>query len=170
MMILDILTIYPLAIIIASIFYSFISQNFIGILFAIGSIIEIIFNMGLKKITNYMFPKFKPFLRPNPPNIGCGYIPNCNNTILTYGMPSGHAQSAATIAVFWVLYILDNYSLNIYSYLSIISLILVSMMVAYSRIYLGCHNILQVFVGSIIGLIYGVVLYKIINMLSKKDK
>lgn len=70
-MIINYLILYPIIIIFSSIFYSIISQNIIGILFAIGLMIDNIFNMLLKKLFSTFFPNFKLFLRPNPPKIGC---------------------------------------------------------------------------------------------------
>ena len=163
-MVINYLILYPIIIIFSSIFYSIISQNIIGILFAIGLMIDNIFNMLLKKLFSTFFPNFKLFLRPNPPKIGCSYIPKCNDTEISYGMPSGHSQSTLTIAVFWILYILNNYEMNIYRYLSIGLIIIISFMVLYSRIYIGCHNFLQVLIGSIIGTVYGIFLYKIVNL------
>jgi membrane-associated phospholipid phosphatase len=169
-MILHILICFQVIVICASIFYSIISQNIVGILYAIGAIVEIILNTSLKSLISTFFPNFTLFLRPNPPKTGCGYFTDCTKVLKTYGMPSGHSQSAAVFAVFWTLYILNNYPTTIYTYFSIIGIIITSIMVLYSRIYIGCHNTAQVFVGSIIGLIYGIFLYKIVKMLTKNEE
>ena len=62
--------------------------------------------------------------------------------------------------------------MNLYTYLSILALILMSILVIYSRIYIGCHNTLQVLVGSVIGLIYGIILYRTVEIFApnKTDK
>ncbi len=161
MFIIDFSIIYPIVITFASIFYSMISQNLVGIYFAFGNIIlGFIANTYFKQLIKYFYPKYKPFLRPNPPKIGCGEFPNYEfHPIHSYGMPSGHAQMATLAATFWIFYLLNLRSLNMITYIAIFILIFLAFMVSYSRVYIGCHNMLQVLVGSFIGFLLGILLY-----------
>ena len=75
----------------------------------------------------------------------------------SYGMPSGHSQTTVTFAVFLIMTLLDYHS-NIsdsllYLYISLI--VVYSILVLWSRIYLKCHTIQQVIIGSTIGIILG---------------
>ncbi len=82
---------------------------------------------------------------------------NCPPYKGSYGMPSGHSQSALTFAIFIIL-IINNFhkSLSpVLQYFTIGSVILFALMVLWSRIYLNCHTIQQVIAGSIIGIIWG---------------
>jgi membrane-associated phospholipid phosphatase len=75
----------------------------------------------------------------------------------SYGMPSGHSQTTITFAVFLIMALFD-YHLNLSnSMLYFITFIIsiYSIMVLWSRIYLKCHTIQQVIIGSIIGAMLG---------------
>ncbi len=163
MLLLNLAIIYPILITFASVFYSLISDNPVGIYFALGNIIfGFSGNIFFKKIFKMIDPKCKLFQRPNPPKWGCGQFLNYEMYSIhnNFGMPSGHAQIAVLAATFWILYLLDR-PLNRATYLTISILIAMTVIVVYSRIYIGCHNILQVVVGSFIGLVLGILLYRI---------
>lgn len=173
-LLLNVAITYPIIITFASIFYTLITLDSVGILFAVGNVLlGFGANIYLKRLFRYFFPNISIFQRPNPPNIGCGLFPDCFRNkqldkFYSYGMPSGHAQISTMVAVFWSLYILNNKDLTIGSYLSIILIISMTIIVSYSRIYLGCHNILQITIGCIIGLFFGLLLYKIIDPNNKE--
>lgn len=183
--------IYPHSVYIFGILFSLITQNSIGIYFTfltffLGGFMNFVFKClatVIAKFTNNQW-LIKQFQRPNPPEYGCGVYPlkknmnskECNKfiqCILNFtqpklfgkltGMPSGHAQIAAITSMFWSLYILDNYPNNIYKQLSIIVLWIITIYVGYSRIKLGCHNLLQVSIGVILGSIIGYWIYYFIN-------
>ena len=63
--------------------------------------------------------------------------------------------------MFWTLYIINNFKLNIYSILSILILLFISLNIMISRIVLKCHTPQQVIIGGIIGLIFGYIGYQI---------
>ena len=50
---------------------------------------------------------------------------------------------------------------NHYNKLWIVVLCIIPIMVGYSRIEIGCHNLVQVIVGGMIGGIFGYIIYKI---------
>ncbi|KAJ3395097.1 Dolichyldiphosphatase 1 [Lobulomyces angularis] len=88
--------------------------------------------------------------RPFPQKLGKGY-----------GMPSSHAQFMGFFCCYgglWLYYRIkfDN---NIYKYIALIKVLLLSFTVAYSRIYLNYHTKLQVFLGFNLGVIFGLILY-----------
>jgi membrane-associated phospholipid phosphatase len=70
----------------------------------------------------------------------------------SYGMPSGHAQSAASFATFWTLYLLGRSSINP---LGLAYLWSVAAAVSLSRLAYGCHTHQQVLVGNLIGVLFG---------------
>lgn len=179
--ILNITFIYPVLVTLASVFYTLVTMNLTGILFAFGTLLfGFTGNIYLKQLSQYLFANFKPFQRPNPPKTGCGMFPNCRGKhnisnrisgMYTFGMPSGHAQISTMFAVFWSLYLINqNDEMTIGKYMSIISLILFTIIVSYARIYVGCHNTIQVMVGSLIGLIFGIILYEISNRIYIRHK
>ena len=115
---------------------------------------------------------FKPLMgNSRYPIIGIGQRPvgakNCglffkNNDKLatSYGMPSGHSQEVATFSTISILKILDSqqvFSLKVFEYFI---LILFTIFIAHSRIYLGCHTLQQTIIGSMIGIFIGYKSYK----------
>ena len=113
---------------------------------------------------NYIFG----LLGKRPDNAkNCGYFINYNeNTVNTYGMPSGHAQSVT----FFLSYIINKYlNSNFSSMFKLISIIIFSIIticVMYSRIYFNCHTVLQVVIGGLIGLYLGNLYYNFIFSVS----
>ena len=101
----------------------------------------------------------------------CGLV--LDNILATsYGMPSGHSQTAWTVATYLlykiIKYFYYNYNNNnrinkinkIFQYIFLIgSCILVitcATYISYSRVYIeGCHTIQQVIVGGLIGIFVG---------------
>jgi membrane-associated phospholipid phosphatase len=76
----------------------------------------------------------------------------------TYGMPSGHSQTALLFATFITLMITDHHSESLSNntqYILLGSLLLFTISVLWSRIYLKCHTIQQVIMGSIVGVSIG---------------
>lgn len=65
-----------------------------------------------------------------------------------YGLPSTHAQAAWCIPLVWVfLFAPSNRALSIACYL------LYAISISFSRVYLGVHSLIDVFVGSALGLV-----------------
>lgn len=88
----------------------------------------------------------------------------------TYGMPSGHCQNSflfSTYLIFNIISIyknkINNYYINIlYKFLGIIIIISYSLFIIYSRVYEKYHTIQQCILGSVIGIILGILYYIII--------
>ena len=114
---------------------------------------------------------FKPLMKNNKwPILGYGRRPlNSKNSSqfgdinkpphkYSYGMPSGHSQTALLFATFIILMITDYHSTNLSNYTQYIlisSLVVFTVSILWSRLYLNCHTIQQVTLGSIIGGIIG---------------
>ena len=110
-----------------------------------------------------------------------------NNLSTSYGMPSGHSQTAWTLATYIICKIINNFynnehnntTITIFSYmwlvLSCIIVLCVAIYISYSRVYIeGCHTIQQVSVGGLIGIGSGFIIYyfendavKLLSNLSK---
>ena len=84
---------------------------------------------------------------------GIDYI-NFWDSPTSYGMPSGHEQTAAAAATFIILYF-NNNILSTYA-------VAQSILTGYQRWYYRKHTLEQVIAGGIIGIIMGNVLYYIL--------
>jgi membrane-associated phospholipid phosphatase len=155
---------YPILITISLLFSYFITHNLELLILAFFLQFSNFINYIIK---NYVFKHFFgnkiPFLgRGNRPDgaTDCGQFIDINHReSTTYGMPSGHAQSSALLCVYLILMILDGkYSKNI-KIVKIISITILSFTIILSRIYFGCHTIQQVSVGSLLGILFGIVFY-----------
>ena len=105
-------------------------------------------------MTNYIMKSFftpnsnKIYLRPN------GYvlcdIGKENNPI---GMPSGHAMTSGFIIGFLYHYLNKNDFNNV---------LIISLLIAYSRYLCKCHSLLQIFIGLIIGVVFSTIFHSIL--------
>ena len=124
-----------------------------------------------------------------PPNANsCTFT--LDNTIATsFGMPSGHSQTAWVVASYLIFKIITNFynknnnknnnnnkNTTLYNYIwLIVSCIIIlssAIYISYSRVYIeGCHTIQQVIIGGLIGIAVGYLIYYFendaINLLSK---
>ncbi|MBF0597360.1 phosphatase PAP2 family protein [Faecalibacter rhinopitheci] len=72
-----------------------------------------------------------------------------------FGFTSAHASNHVAVAIFLGLILYKHYKWLIYV------LILWAIMIAYSRVYVGVHFTGDIFFGSIIGIIFGVIFSKL---------
>lgn len=79
-----------------------------------------------------------------------------------YGFFSGHASNSMAVAIFGGLLLRPYYKKLIYV------LVLISFVVAYSRIYVGVHYPLDIFCGLTFGVISGFIFYKLAQYLIKR--
>ena len=85
----------------------------------------------------------------------CGlFLDNCREH--TFGMPSGHAGLVTSFSTFFTLYLL-TYSTSQYKLWMIAGLIILTLIISYSRIRFNCHTVNQVLVGNLFGLIMGTI-------------
>lgn len=128
-------------------------------------------------------PIYKLLNRSSLPLLGQGARPsgaiNCSLSLneklaKSYGMPSGHSQFAWTISTYLICRIIyewinhddsrDSQQLIILNYiwkiLTILILLIFSIYISYSRVYIdNCHTIQQVTVGAIFGIIFGGIIW-----------
>ena len=81
-------------------------------------------------------------------------------------MPSGHAQITTIAAIFWSLYIYASMDKPILKYILIGILWMITFWVWFTRVYIGCHTVLQIFIGFLVGLAFGPGIYKLIKFIS----
>ena len=96
-------------------------------------------------------------LRPKGAN-NCGPFIDENRPKLSstsYGMPSGHSLESMTISVFLIMYIHKHHTAGLRKYALIIIILLIGLGVCISRVVLGCHTILQIIIGGLLGSIIG---------------
>jgi membrane-associated phospholipid phosphatase len=87
----------------------------------------------------------------------------------SYGMPSGHSQTAWLFSVYLIMHILyNNYYFNGYAnhqinnilkIINITIIICIASMVSISRVIENCHTLQQVIIGGLIGCIIGYYTY-----------
>ena len=68
-------------------------------------------------------------------------------------MPSGHSQFATMSAIFWILYLINNFPMNYRNYISIIFVIIMALAIMISRYIQKCHTYQQIILGGLIGII-----------------
>ena len=158
-----------------------ITSNYYFILYPIFAFINLIVNKILKKIAKYIYNKFNikslPLIgqgiRPKGA-INCGVIPS-QKISKSFGMPSGHSQNAWFLFGFLLLYLINNYKKEknntmskIWFGIAISILFIISLSVSISRVYVNCHTIQQVIIGSTIGLILGLLAYLLTKYIVEK--
>ena len=133
-------------------------------------------------------PLYKLLNKTTLPILGIGERPlganSCaftldNKISSSYGMPSGHSQTAWTVATYIICKVINNFynnhntnatnatnnnDITIYNYiwlvLSCIVITCVAIYISYSRVYIeGCHTIQQVSIGGLIGIGSGFIIY-----------
>ena len=89
-------------------------------------------------------------------------------------MPSGHSYYAAFACIFWIMFLSKNYPKDSYYYFSVFFVICLTVLILYSRHYLGCHTVQQIIAGTLIGSLVGYIGYKIYEktneIIEKKKK
>jgi membrane-associated phospholipid phosphatase len=153
---------YPFFVPFFSFFYGIIFQNNLSTYFSLLLIvIDVILITGLKGLSRIFYNYLNI---ENIPLLGIGKRPEgamyCGSFVdendigrlsSSFGMPSGHAIISMTTCIFWNLFIIDNYHESAKRDLALISLNSISLLILFSRIWLGCHTVQQVIVGGIIG-------------------
>jgi len=130
-------------------------------------------NLIFKPLYNLLGKKKIRFLglgeRPDGAN-SCSFILD-NKDSKSFGMPSGHSQTAWTLVTYIIFKITYNFKNSnnsnnkdiknyIWFIVSCISLISISIYISYSRVYIeGCHTIQQVIIGALIGIGSGFLIF-----------
>jgi len=169
-----------IGIVLNCILYPSYESFYLFIIYFIVSISNHTFKKISKLIYKLLNTKSLPLLGigARPPRAhSCAFI--LDNTISTsYGMPSGHSQTAWTFSTYILLKIIKNYynkynnnkndinnkNIKIIDYIwLVVSCILIfssAIYISYSRVYIeGCHTLHQVIVGGLIGIVSGFLIY-----------
>ena len=96
-------------------------------------------------------------LRPKGAN-NCGPFIDENRPKLSstsYGMPSGHSLEAMLISFFLIMYVHKHSEKGIQTNILIVTIFLMGLSICISRVVLGCHTILQIIIGGLLGSIIG---------------
>ena len=137
-------------------------------------LLECISNHVFKTIIKLIYNLFNTNTLPilgsgsRPPNANsCSFILD-NSKSTSYGMPSGHSQSAWTVATYLIVKLINNFktkkNTTLFDYIwlivSCIIVLSIAIYISYSRVYIeGCHTIQQVSVGGLIGIVCGYLIY-----------
>ena len=99
---------------------------------------------------------------PRPYNAGnCSLIDKSSIFPKSFGMPSGHSQSAWYTSLFSSLYILNNKSYTKWKkMIYIFGITAINTFISYSRVHIHCHSTTQTIIGGIIGALIGGATYK----------
>ena len=156
---------YPLIITFSLLMIFFITHDLKYLLFLIAIELSALINQLLKDYVfkNIMgsdeYPIIGRGLRPDHAR-DCGeFIDIDNREATSYGMPSGHSNFAAFFGLVMILTILnDKYSTNL-KIIKITIVIVLSSLILFSRVNLGCHTYQQVIAGTIFGLLFGYIYF-----------
>jgi membrane-associated phospholipid phosphatase len=158
---------YPLIINIALLISFLITTNFEN-LYILGFLLT---GEGINYVLKYYL--FKPIMKNEKfPIIGLGKRPHgakkCGMFDIKrkdegYGMPSGHSQYATMFSSYLFLKTNEDIMDQKIKYIIQSMLILLALIIMYSRIHLNCHTTQQVLIGGTIGMFLGKYFYDIKN-------
>lgn len=156
---------YPLIIIFSLLMGYFITHDPSYLLLASALELSSIMNQGLKDFvfkkimgTNE-FPLIGKGTRPEGAT-DCGeFIDIDNRKSSSYGMPSGHSSFSAFFGIVMIMMILDGKYSNNIKIIKVIIVLIISGIIIFSRVNLGCHTFQQVLVGGMIGSSLGYLYY-----------
>ena len=141
------------------------------LIFTVILLITDLFNGILKESVFrplYKTRKTIPFIGSGERPVGAMYCgtfitpDDINKKSSSFGMPSGHAQLAALVTTYWSLYLYnDYYKKSAHTIIPIVFLVFLGLLVILSRVYLNCHTVGQIIIGSMIGVILGYLSYLI---------
>jgi len=118
----------------------------------------ILFNEAINQIVKKSLKHPRPSLSPNR----YGHK--------GYGMPSDHSQFMAFFTIYFWLFIFirvyrnNSFLEDAWKYFISLSLGVTSVIVLYSRVYLGYHTMPQIIVGAIIGAAFGLLWFFIVHV------
>ena len=159
-------------------FSYFFTLNIDFLIFFIGLFLNHKLNSFLKyNVFSQLFgkqdiPLIGKGIRPKGAKNCCSFKP-CNPIYpKSYGMPSGHSQSAGFFSTLGVMILLENNNKN-NNFITIFGsfiFIITMLFVMYSRVLIKCHTIEQTIMGSLIGILVAFLLFKYKNKIKKELK
>lgn len=166
---MDYVSAFPIAFIFLNVAEAVERKNFIEMtLLIVFMLTADLTTLGIKRVSRYA-PKEFGFLLDRPHGA-------CNTDILsrnglkprhTPGFPSGHVTLTTVFSIYRLLRLYHD-STDLYSFihkypLQIVFYIGLIVLMGFARWYKRCHNIYQIIGGFIVGLIFAIVLDKIIQ-------
>ena len=130
-----------------------------------GTLITLVLIAGLITVTDQLANVFKDYFERRRPCGQEGVMEHARFVAVRcgkYGYFSAHAASSAALTIFLGLVLKPAFPKLIYF------LIIWSLMVSYSRIYVGVHYPLDILTGFLIGGGFGYLFYKLERFLEKK--
>ena len=137
--------------------YQIHSLLFLVILIIGSSVINAIITKPLVLQLCKMLTLKKIALRPKGAK-NCGsFIDEYNPKMMskTYGMPSGHSLEAMLISTFLIMYVYKHSENGLKKNILIVTIFLIGLSICISRVVLGCHTILQIIIGGLLGSVIG---------------
>ncbi|KAJ2834184.1 hypothetical protein GGI24_000513 [Coemansia furcata] len=139
-MALALASLFPIFMVVMEVTIVLSRREIAGILLLSGQLLNEAFNLVLKQI-----------IREERPHLHLGD---------GYGMPSSHAQFMGFFVVFTTMYLEARITTNVIHKRAVqMGAIVLGVLVAASRVYLGYHSGMQVVAGGAVGLIAGLVWY-----------
>lgn len=86
-----------------------------------------------------------------------------------YSMPSGHSVCVAVLTVFLIVYLFQNTKKTSVKVLGTVAIVLLALLVAFSRMVLGVHYLTDVIVGLLEGFVIASVILLIYNYRKLKN-
>lgn len=144
-------------IIISSFIFGVLLNNRLLLFLSLGLILIEGVIQGLKYGVKSIFGVNSITSRP-PKARDCGAFIDCKKEKATsMGMPSGHSISMGFFAAFMIM------SLGKKNVISDIFVVFLALLVMTQRWWVGCHTILQVITGGVIGVLLGIGYYEIVK-------
>jgi membrane-associated phospholipid phosphatase len=154
--------------------YYLTTLDFAGLVFLLFVFVNMFVNMVVKGFVKiyleWMGMKKSYLARPGAYHGGCGdvYVCGYKNKEILPGWPSGHSQLVMFFATFWSMYMLRNFETS-GAYATPAVLYPLAGLVCWSRIYIKCHNWIQVVAGGFLGYGMGVLAYYIYSQLVERE-
>ena len=166
---------WPIIVILIPFFSYFLTNNIDLLMLSVTLILlDKVFSPFMKHIVfkNLMGAKKYPIIgigeRPKGAK-DCGlFLTKKDIPARSYGMPSGHSQSALFFSVYTIHEIINSSMNQSIKIIGILLLISIGLGIMYSRIYLKCHTIQQVIIGALLGSVLGTLYYNNKNFIKQQ--
>lgn len=121
----------------------------------VNSILKIITKRGYKLSGKDTLPLLGKGYRPQN-HMNCSVLGGKVTNEQTFGMPSGHSQIIWSVIAYIVtfLYYENRYKPDFKYYFpfQVLLLCMIGLTVSFSRVHIGCHTVMQVVIGGLIGI------------------